>query len=353
MPELFFETLPFDEWPCDDADLFNERIETACGGLKFWAQATRRQLLYTWGLHLGYLKSVSPESLKADLSTRLSPHLLDGYITALATTFTDLSIATHLHHLYMASNRLDPAADWDYLRRKRAEYLRKGRPALDLNAPKTATELMQLGYELMNEADELARQPDAKGRCRNQPNKDEASLYLDGLMIAMLAGFLWRKRNLADRVLEGNKPNSFPAGIGFMFDLAATTTKTIHAASYSASVHLAARLHSYIATYRPVLLDGKQCDGLLISQRGTQLAAMTIYKRICKRTGARYGTHHVHLRAFRRAGLTQFAADLPAMANYMKAYGVHASDRVEDDHYNFGGSLAASSRMQDALARFR
>src|SRR5207253_4303613 len=114
--------------------------------------------------------------------------LVRAYVSHLAETNAPQSIAARIDELYQTARILMPQRDWNWLKAVKAR-LHAAVPARGRARPViTSVQLLALGQQLMDES-----LPTASTSIRMA----DAIRYRDGLMFALLAFILLRRKNLA------------------------------------------------------------------------------------------------------------------------------------------------------------
>jgi hypothetical protein len=111
------------------------------------------------------------------------------YVQWLKKSYRDAGVVITLHHLRLALRLICPDSDWSWLltitKRLAAAAPRKSRKYLQM----TSERLYLLGIELMDDAA-------AQAEKRSTISKAVAMNYRDGLLIAMLASLVARRRTV-------------------------------------------------------------------------------------------------------------------------------------------------------------
>jgi hypothetical protein len=186
--------LPFTQWPAEDLDRWEEAFRP--GDLfeenrrgTHLSQATRNALRVSYAQYLRFLLEHHPDLLIKAPETRLNRQRIADYVAVLRETNKDLSIATSLHHLRFALRLICPKENWSWLLAitKRIAAAAPRRPKkLGLV---TSDQLYLLGIELMETA--IVKAGDSTAI-----SKATAMQYRDGLLIALLAVFVPRRRTV-------------------------------------------------------------------------------------------------------------------------------------------------------------
>jgi hypothetical protein len=196
--------LPFREWPAgaqqrweavfEPGDLFDDPNRGA-----HLAPSTREALRVSFAQYLRFISDHHDELLDCPPEARINRQLISEYVSLLRKTNQETSVATSLHHLRLALRLIYSDIDWSWLltitKRIAATAPRKARKLGSM----TSERLYLLGIELMDRA-----AADAHRQCKI--SKATAMEYRDGLLIALLALFIPRRRTVdryADRRTVG------------------------------------------------------------------------------------------------------------------------------------------------------
>jgi integrase/recombinase XerD len=194
MPSASKKQLSFREWPADDrqrweavsksGDLFDEANSGA-----HLAPSTREALRTNYARYLRFIADHHHGLLEHPPEVRLNRELIAEYVSRLRRTNQESSVVTTLRHLRLALRLICPDVDWAWLltitKRIAAAAPRKAgkRPTV------TSERLYLLGIELMDRAVATAHE-------HGGISKLAAMEYRDGLLIALLALFLPRRRTV-------------------------------------------------------------------------------------------------------------------------------------------------------------
>ena len=334
-----FRSLPWEQWPLGDQEVFTETIDTT-------SAATMRQFIHKWSYWLAFISTVAPDRLKMAPEDRPTDDLVDRLITKLMITNSDLSIGVFLHHLYCVAVKITGPTAWEYLRLQRNFYRKKGVMAGTTRSDASICQIMRIGYEMMNEVDQVSF---------DRTSESEICMlalqYRDGLLLVFAASFLMRLRNIADRELP---TQDIPVpGETWLFELSILQTKGARSALLQASDALSLRLSRYCDVYRPMIPGSAEHNGLWASRKRSAMSPLQIYKRVCRATGSRLSGHHVNLREMRRIGATAFAGAARENADLLRRLLTQGPARTAELHYNLGGSRAALALLQNSVQSFR
>lgn len=244
---------PIADWPLRDRELWNKAVEPSGlfdgGAGAHWAAATRVFIAcgYNgWLLWLASKELLDPEMRPADRVTR---ERVAAYVADMKTELAPYSVLDRIQGLHDALRVMEPQSNWEWLGQLRRNLKAQVRPARDkLSRLKQPQDLMALGERLMDEAE-----ASSEGSARRR-----AIRYRDGLMIALLAYRLLRRKNLAMMRLGWHL---IEVGGSWRIAFAAEEMKTRRRYDAVFPTALAPELECYLDVHRPVLLRGEPADG--------------------------------------------------------------------------------------------
>src|SRR5262249_30965779 len=186
--------LPYPEWTESErqrwevifklGDLFDE----PSGGAHL-APSTKNALRASYATYLRFIADHHSELLDGPPEARINRQLIAEYVSWLRKTNQESSIVITLHHLRLALRLVYPDVDWSWLltitKRIAAVAPRKTRKQPLV----TSERLYLLGIELMDHAV-------ADAHLHGEISKQTAMDYRDGLLIALLALFILRRRTV-------------------------------------------------------------------------------------------------------------------------------------------------------------
>jgi hypothetical protein len=189
-------------------------------------------------------------------------------------TNQETSVATSLHHLRLALRLIYPDIDWSWLltitKRIAATAPRKARK----HGSMTSERLYLLGIELMDRA-----VADARRQCKI--SKVTAMVYRDGLLIALLALFIPRRRTVtAMRVGK----QLVRAGELWALDIPPEDTKNGQALDFPISADMSRRIDTYLQEFRIRLPGAVSHNGLWVSNKRRPMSDSAIYDAVHRRT---------------------------------------------------------------------
>ena len=343
--------LPVEDWPASDRDLWQRSLVASTtlfgedGARAHLRPATNRAVAKGYGRWLHFLAS------HGELDTDEPPGrciVLDRvrrYVEALKAAGNHGStIAARLEELRAAARVMDPAGDWDWLKRPAARLRAGSNPKRDKRERLvSAGDLLALGLQLMEKA---AEQRKLGHRLVN---------FRDGLMIAFLALQPLRLKNLADLVLG---QTLVKAGGIWTVVFPADQTKTHAPIEVTWPDTLVAPLEYYLATLRPSLARRRRTspidagDHLWISAEGKPLSPKRINYAIKLRTAEAFGKA-INPHLARDIAATTLAIEDPLHVRAGAPVLGHASLQTTEMHYQQATALQAQRAHADVVARVR
>jgi integrase len=205
-------------------------------------------------------------------------------------------------------------------------------------------QLVELGFKLMNHAEELVTKNAIKA----------AWLYRDGLMIALLALRPLRRRNFSAITL-GQHLVDF--GDEWMLRFEASETKQRRPIEMVFPASLVDQLRRYISQHRPLLAGAGSCrgtagDALWVSRDGGPLTPHGFWQVIARRTKDEFG-YVLNPHLFRDCAATTIAIDDPGHATTIAPLLGHSSMATSERSYNQARSIEAGRDYQTVLASLR
>lgn len=342
MPRGIRSGLTLAEWPEEDrllwqaaftGDILDDRDRGA-----HLAAATRANYLRDYGHWLAFVAEEHPDRLKSRPADRVDPEIVEEYAERTSNSCRHRTVSTRIERLYRVLIAFDPNGDhrWMYLLSRR---IARQATALPLRiAP--SDDLAALGLELMSQAVVNA---DSSGRI----SQEDAKLYRDGLMIALLAAVPVRRRTLAGLRIGEHLVRS---GNGWQLDIPAELTKTGIALDYVLSDSLSAGVDVFLERFRPSYSGAEKHNGLWPSTHGRPMAANTILQSVTRRTEAAFG-YSVSPHRFRNAAATFLSVHDPENARAAKDLLGHASFATTEKHYIAAQSRIAGRALAAAVRR--
>jgi integrase/recombinase XerD len=340
--------LPYATWPEEDrkrwcaanksgADVFDD-----CGPAAHLAEPTRQALQGSYGRFLGFVSSKYPSRLDGSPDTRLDRDIIADYVMFRCRTCSESGIAIDLHYLRLALSYICPATDWLWLATITKRIAAKAPQRPQKHHLVTSETLYALGIELMDRA--VASAGDAQ-----DVSKADAFNYRDGLLIALLALIVPRRRTVAALRISQQLVKS---GDLWGLDLPAQDIKTKRALDYPISYDLSQRIDLYLAQFRCRIPGAAEHDGLWPSNKGHLMDDGTIYDTVRRRTTTAFG-FPINLHRFRSAAGTFWSIHDPANVRGVKDLLGHASFDTTEKHYIMTQSRIAGRALARAIGRLK
>ena len=331
------------EWPVQDRELFARAVsptdyfDTSAAG-SHWRPKTRYQVEAAYGTWLAFLAATDPDALSEDLVDRTSRLRMRPHVDQMAARVTQMSVAAHLNHLVIALHALAPDHDWSWLRKEQRRWQRQARPRERRRKLVHTMQLIELGEALIAAAPTQARMI------------DQARMYRDGLLIALLASRPMRVRSWS--LLEIDR-HVLPVGDGgYSITIPAEDTKAARAEEFSVPTSLLPQFTLYLTHYRLLLPAACEHKALWASTQRGALGAEAIYDMVCQRTLASFGfTVTPHL--FRHCAATTIAREAPELLPVASGLLAHARLDTTSNYYTPANTVAAARQHAEVLANLR
>ena len=298
-----------------------------------------------YGRWLGFLTRRLSGSPVASGLDHLDDTTLQAFLEHMYGRVSSCTVRAYVTDLDTAVRAMAPGRSFEPLREATRHVWRTAIPERDktqLVVP--ARDLMALGFSLMDDAD------------LRRGDLNKARTYRDGLMIALLIVAPVRIRNFASieigrhlLKLENEYRLVFPGN-----EMKNRRPKEDYIPS-----EMGARIDTYIAVHRPVLLAlrgrwwrGDPGSALWISDHGSALSATQMSRRISRRTRTHFG-HTVNPHLFRDCGATSIAVEDPEHVGIIPIILGHSRPQTAERYYNQAAGLEAGRRLQAVLERLR
>ena len=336
--------LLFREWPDDDqqhwktifepADLFDE-----AGRGAHLAPSTREALRASYAQYLRFVSDHHSELLDRPPEARIDRQLIAEYASLLRKTNQEPSVVINLRHLRLALRLICPNVDWSWLltitKRIAAVAPRKTRKQPLV----TIERLYLLGIELMDHAV-------ADARRHGEISKQTGMEYRDGLLIALLALFILRRRTVTAIRIGKQLVRS---GELWALAIPPEDTKNDQALDFSISVDMSRRINVYLEDFRVRLPGAASHNGLWASNKRGPMSDSAIYDAVRRRAKKAFGVG-VNLHRFRHAAASFWSIQDPVNERGVKDLAGHASyDKTTDKYYVMGQSRLAGRALAKAI----
>jgi integrase len=243
-----------------------------------------------------------------------------------------------LQELGEVAKVIEPSRDWSFINRLASKVRARHRPAREKTNLRPSNELVDLGFELIREAEDLV-------------GLDAAIIHRDGLLIGFLAMIPLRRRNLADLVLE---KTLIREGAAWIVAYGEGETKNRAPFEIGLPDILQIPLESYLDKHRPVLMTrsgrwaGPVEGALWVSKDGSPMTQMAIYDRIRARTKEQFGVAlNPHL--FRDAAATTMAIADPSNVRLAAPLLGHRTFTTTEKYYRQARAEEAHRAFVDVL----
>jgi integrase/recombinase XerD len=341
-------------WPESDRQAWLTALEPVgffdLGGVaNGWKPTTQRKVCVAYGRWLNWLDRNGLMDPSAGPFSRASPANVANYVRHLQTANAPYTVLGRVRDLHHALKVMEIESDWSWLQRVAKRLRRnvttiKNKPALMI----PSADLFSFGLELMVGADQPSDRSPLK--C--------ASLYRDGLMIAMLASRPLRRQNFTSLVIGQHLVQRRDA---YWIYIPGAETKTGAPIEVPVPFVLTPYLDRYIHHHRHVLTghtgnwprrDLHIGRALWVSDQCTAMRPGTLYQRVMKVTAAKFGRAlSPHL--FRDCAATSIAIEDPKHVYITTSILGHTTLATSELHYNHAQSLEASARIQEVILGLR
>ncbi len=277
--------------------------------------------------------------MPGERATRAS---IGDYIAALQAQNASGTVLVRLQSLAVVLRWLAPEQDWSWLQPYLSRLAVRVVPARDKRARlQSADALFALGERLM---------ADAEAKPAASPERAQAQLYRDGLMIAFLSCHPLRAGNFTSLEL-GQQLRSTDSG--WWLEIPASETKTGQAISLPLQQRLVPLLEHYLTVWRPHLASPDRVArsrALWLTREGSAISPNNLHYRITRHTGAAFA-QSVNPHAFRDAVATTIALTAPEQIGIVTPLLGHRSVRTAQRHYNLAGMASAANAWHEVLHR--
>lgn len=338
--------MPLAEWPrgdreaweaaCRQGDPFGER-----GLAAHWRPKTCNKVVETWGRFLTSLHGRGNLDPKVQPEDRVGVQNLRAFQAEMEEQdISSVTLAQRFTDLGEAMRVMVPGYDVSLLRHASQTLKARAKPVRDKRARYVhPMRLLQLGLDLMEGAED---QPGRRGVRR-------ASRYRDGLIIAFLAAFGPRRRNIT--VMEIGV-HLIKMGDIYAIRLEGHEMKGHRPYEASLPELLTPYIDRYLDDWRVVLLKGRVSRRLWLSEHASDLAEISIYFRVMKHTKDRLGVA-LSFHDFRSGPATSLAIEDPEHVGAASAILGHADERMRERSYNQAQMIDSVRRYQDGIGALR
>ncbi len=341
--------VPLSDWPPLDQQAWANAVHRADvldkpGPLAHLSEEQLAKKQSAYGRWLGFVAEGNSTCRNLSSMDAITPTNVRAFINKLQSLFAPYTVAGYVTDLAVVVHSFWRDGDFGFLRIAATNLRRQGRPANDKRSRlRPSSEIYQLGFDLMHEAERCA---DAFGA---------AVIFRDGLMIALLAARPVRLANLASIEIDRHLSRH---GSDYWLTFPAREMKTRRHLEFPLPKKLSLVMELYLTKYRPILTAGSgrwtrgKHSGLWVSAHGSKLSADRIYQRIVDRTRERFG-RSINPHLFRDAAATSIAIEDPGHVGIVTTILGHSTTKTAATYYNQANSLEATRRHQAVVQHLR
>lgn len=335
---------PFTQWPMADQSAWKTAIATGDrfdgqGVASHWSDASKNSIRAAYGRWLGFLGQYSPLLLNQAPVERVTTDSIGAYIKLLNNEVAASTTHIYFDHLLCALRVMRPNHDWDWLRSVASRLKRDVIPKAKRHRMMDSARLFDLGISLMVQAEST---PDAN-------SLENAILYRDGLLIAILAARPLRRRTLS--VIRLNQ-HIHRIGDHYSLTFSSADTKNKQPIEYNLPVLLTAYLDRYLGHFRELFPNAELHDGLWASAKGNPSSGSSLYSRIVFRTKEAFG-FPVNPHLFRDCAATTLAIRKPEQVLVGAGLLGHSTLRTIHKHYIHAQAIQAGIAHQTVIRKRR
>ena len=342
---------PRDLWPAQDRELWliaclpADPLEPEMGYAQRWKPTTRKEIERGYGRWLGWLERSGKLDLTCEPGDRASQEQVREYLDMLRDAGqADNTCAGRLQQLGNALRAMHQDRDWGWLHRASSRIYSKAVLVRDpVERMQPAADVIALGRDLMH----------AAVHDRFRTPLDRATLYRDGLMIALLVQRPFRLANFTAMALGRHVRHQ---GEAWRIHFEGAETKGGEIIDGPWPEALVENLEDYLLTHRKELLrtarSADSVHALWISRQGKPMGSDAIEFQIKGRTEEEFG-RSINPHAFRHIAATEIATNNPDGALDIKSVLSHSSIATSEKHYNRATTLGASATYQQTLSELR
>lgn len=314
-------------------------------GLLHQSPLHARNFISSYSCSLGWLSDNGLLDWSLAPATRWTAPILERYVQHLKTNYADATVVHRLRYLERAIATLDPEADRQLIKDELFFLGSPGRNrAKDGDLPYTH-ELLQLGHDIMDKADDDPQQ----GKWHS------AAQFRTGLQCALMALVSWRISELAALAIGEEAPIAVYRRSDGTWRMriskqAAAGKKKARDAPFPRT--LVVRLERYLSWHRRRLCTDPSGSvrytgtALWVSRRYRPQHAGSIARDMKKASGGRFTVPSSPHR-YRKSATTSTAVFAPQhMAMVMPILG-QSDMATRDEHYNLACSYSASISLND------
>lgn len=339
--------LPVAEWPAVDRmawELANrpyDPFDPAAGLAAAWKAATREVNASGYGRWLNWLGTaglLDDSGSSAQQATRAN---VTAYVESMkATGLAEFTVAGRLKQLGRMLQMIAPEGDWGWIVRAADRLHSKAEPSRDRRLIMQPPEdILSLGLDLM----------DAAENDRFRTACDRATLFRDGLLVALLVQRPIRRANLTNLTLGKDLERRDV----WQIRIEDEDTKSGEPITCDWPARLIDPLERYISVHRQVLLSGAKTPSgtvaLWISRQGKAMTGSAVAYQIKSRTKEEFG-RAINPHTFRDVAATAIATYAPSDSAAIMDVLSHRSMRVSEKTYNRADQISAGDHYHRTLS---
>ncbi len=337
--------LRLEEWPAQDRAAWERATRSGdpfegAGPAGHWRPGTRQKVAASYGRWLTFLACRAELDPAAGPAERVTEGHLRAYYDELNSQVSPVTVAGRIVDLHEALRVMEPRARLPFLTRAMHVLQARARPVRNKRA------------RYVHPGHVFGRALKLLGRIEQKPCPREvwrSGRFRDALMVAMLTAWPVRRRNFCGIVIGRNL---LKVGDRYTLRFEGKETKNHRPIEATLPVALTPDINRYLEVHRPRLLAGRSSDRFWISNRGTDMAEVSIYFRIREVTRRELGIA-LSMHAFRDGPPTALATDDPAHVGAAMPILGHTDPRVAEKHYNQARAVEAARRYQASLQELR
>lgn len=344
MTRIAKKLLPLELWPEEDKHLWEQAIQPGDrfdpgGPASQWADRSRRTVCFGYRRWLGYVHTQDIDAICLRPADRVTKGRVSAYVESLQASISPAGTHNYVKHLYDAVRVMAPEQDWDWLARTAWSLGRVVPPRSKRHLVVSAHELVDLGLQLMDEA-----QVGDRGHMLQR-----ALRYRDGLIISLLATRPIRRRNLTmirigTHLLIETRP--------YRLLFAAHETKARAELDILLPEMLTPAIDDYLTVWRPQIFGSNSHDGFWASAKGVPMSSEAIYDRVRIHTYERFG-HPINLHLFRDCVATTIALENPEHIGIAADLLGHTDTAMTERYYIQAGTKHAADKHASGLQTLR
>lgn len=337
--------LKLEDWPTIDRELWDQAFISRglfdTGGVfAEWSDGTRRLHAQNYGSWLSFLVRQQPGLLNVSPTERIGKEIVTSFIDEGMQRLKLRSISNQVRTLAIIAKGFAPDKEWGWLfHAARSLYEQANPHQLKPPIPISAEDLFSWSLSHLH-------------RLNKTPLADpllNAMRFRQALMVGLLIARPVRVRAFM-AMTTANHLEVSDHRITMTF--AAEDMKDQRPRRMPFPEALAPFMTAYLSVHQPILLQGRVCDALWLSQRGNPMSIDSFTSGLATLTKRAFGiTLRPH--AFRHIAATSIATYAPDHVGIIRDILGHATLRMAEQHYNRATGVEASRKFQQVLRNLR